>query len=99
MNITDNLVIREYDNPLYPRRPYVLWIADYGPVGDKFDVDSADTPGMFPAKAAENMETLKEALEVREKFLSYVKSKITQAKKINQAKKIKSGKASYRLWR
>lgn len=82
--------IKQHPSKFYPDKPYVLFIPDSGPVGDKLNVGPSTTGIRFPLKAAERFKTKKKAEECLVEFLRYVNAKIKDV--------TKSGKMSYRLW-
>ena len=94
MNITSNLIIKYDSSKFEPDKPYCLWIADNGRVGDKFNVDTNSEHSTFPAEASERYATLKEALVAHERFLRYVESKIRIVNKKNP----KPGGPSWHRW-
>jgi hypothetical protein len=99
MDWTNNLVIKEYDNPRYPRKPFILFLAGYGPVGDRFNCESGYNGVRWPANASDHFETLEEAIEAHKKLMLYVEDKIKQAAKSGSSSTGKSRRPSYYLWR
>ncbi len=65
----------------YPGKPYFLFIADYGPVGDKLSMGDGYNGARFPYNASDRFSRLEDVHEVYNKLLYYVKDKITQALK------------------
>ena len=95
MNITENLVIGEEDHDRYPGKPYFLHIANYGDVGDKFNMGDGHNGARWPIGASDRYSTLEEAHLMYDKFIHYVKDKIVQAIKNPTEKK----KPSYYQWK
>ncbi len=103
MNITQNLVIKHSPSPYKSDqgKDYVLYIADYGPVGSKLNMDTGKTGKSFPVGADERFETAEEAMIIYHKFLEYVEDKIKQQTKLEEGetqKKKTGGRPSYHTW-
>lgn len=94
MNITQNLIIKYETSRFEPNKPYCLWIAGNGRLGDKFNVDTNSEHSTFPAEATDRFKTIQEAITAYERFLKYVESKI----RLIEKKKYKPGGPSWHRW-
>jgi len=91
MNILENLCIATLPSKFEPDKPYVLYIAGHGPVGDKFNVTTGHFGKTFPPDASSRFATRAEAVNAYYDFFEYVKDVIRK-------KKSKDTKASYTHW-
>ena len=94
MKITTHLIIAYDPSRFEPDKPYRLWIADNGPVGDKLNVDTNSEHSTFPTEATGRFATIEEAITSYERFLRYVESKIRIVNKKNP----KPGGPSWHKW-
>jgi hypothetical protein len=94
MNITKNLVIQHELTPFCNGKPYRLFIANHGRVGDKFNFGHGKTGKQWPIGAADHFQTAEEAFDMYYKFLEYVEDKIKQIPKTQEGKQ----RPSYYTW-
>lgn len=96
MNITENLVIQKRTTKFNPDPHYVLFIYNYGPVGDKLNVGPSSTGKNFPLNASSEIETIEEAMKAYNGFIAYVESRIQDG--LKKGKKKEEKRPSYCLW-
>lgn len=94
MDITQNLVIQNELTRFCGGKPYRLYIAGHGPVGDKFNTGHGKTGKQWPIGASDSFETAEEAVDMYYKFLDYVNDKIKQIPKKDEGK----NRPSYYTW-
>lgn len=62
-------------------KPYLIWIPESGPVGNRLNCDVSLSGAKFPKKAADRFQFKKNAELVCKQFVKYAKQKIQDAKK------------------
>lgn len=101
MNLTQTIV-KDHPSRFSPDYPYVLYLENYGPIGDKLNMGDSSTGVRFPPKASSRFKTKQAASKILKAFLVYVNAKIkdAEAKKRSDNKEDgkKKSKPSYFLW-
>lgn len=80
-------------------KPYVIYIPDYGALGDKFNCDTSRSGMAFPKKASSRFKFRKNAIRVCAQFVLYARQKIKDAEAASKKSSGKSRRPSYYLWR
>ena len=101
MNLS-RTIAKHLPSKFAPDHPYVLYLDDYGAIGDKFNMGDSSTGVRFPPKASSRFKTKKRAEEVLKEFLKYVNAKIKDAaakkRSDNKLEEKKRSRPSYFLW-